>query len=399
VRAVLRLQELMRPYAVTSPTHLSGLDSLRWYSALAVIITHVELHKRYHGLANVWDSVWIQNLGPAGVYFFFALSGFLITWLLKKERANALSTVLPSFYRRRAWRILPLYYLLVVLGFLVLPQFSAFAYPEGMSAGPNASELVAFVSAQPHVASSFLQRVPNISHLWSIGVELTFYSFWPLMVLRSRNLNRSIVVFIAGILTVKASLLLLGPALFHDPQPFFHFAATLKFECMAVGAWFALRKGQRMESLLSHPRTVWFALAAIPPVFLLYGTRLDNVVHLPLSVLFGIIVSGVAFSPGPPARFLDNRVSNYLGRISYGIYCYHVACISLVLNVFPVRTLGTIWGNLILYLCVLLLTTTVSAISFEFFELPISRRARKVISVSPQVTQSISSTSHKSSAA
>jgi len=221
VRAVLRLQELMRPYAVTSPTHLSGLDSLRWYSALAVIITHVELHKRYHGLANVWDSVWIQNLGPAGVYFFFALSGFLITWLLKKERANALSTVLPSFYRRRAWRILPLYYLLVVLGFLVLPQFSAFAYPEGMSAGPNASELVAFVSAQPHVASSFLQRVPNISHLWSIGVELTFYSFWPLMVLRSRNLNRSIVVFIAGILTVKASLLLLGPALFHDPQPFF----------------------------------------------------------------------------------------------------------------------------------------------------------------------------------
>ncbi len=389
----------MRPGTVTSSTHLSGLDSLRWYSALAVIITHVELHKRYHGLANVWDSVWVQNLGPAGVYFFFALSGFLITWLLQKERMKPLSTVLPNFYRRRGFRILPLYYLLVVLGFLVLPRFSLFAYPDEMSTGPQVPEFFAFVSAQPHVASSFLQRVPNISHLWSIGVELTFYCFWPFVVLRSRNLNRSIVAFIAAILTVKASLLLLGPILFHNPQPVFHFAATMKFECMAVGAWFALATGKRMESLLAHPWTVWLAAAAVPPVFLLYGTRLDNVVHLPLSVLFGIIVSSTAFSPGSPVRFLDNRISNYLGRISYGIYCYHVLCISLVLNVLPVKALGTTWGNILLYSGVLLLTTAVSAISFEFFELPISRRGRKVISASPQVKQSISSTSHTSSAA
>ena len=375
-----------------SRTYLSGLDSLRWYTAFAVIITHVELHKRYHGLSNVWDSKWVQNFGPAGVYFFFTLSGFLITWLLQKERTRPLNSVLPDFYRRRGLRILPLYYLLVLLGFFVLPQFSVFSSSGETSAGVQVPEFVAFVSAQPHVASAFLNRVPNISHLWSIGVELTFYCFWPILLLRARNVNRSILAFIIGILTVKASLLLIGPIFFHNPQPLFHFAATLKFECMAVGAWFALTPGKRMAPLLENPRTIWFAAAAIPPVFLLYGTRLDNVAHLPLSVLFGTIISSTAFCSGSPVRYLDNRFSNYLGRISYGIYCYHVLCITVVLKTLPMKNLATTWGNVLLYSGVLFLTIAVSAISFEFFESPISRRARKYLSASPQAKQSASCT-------
>ncbi|MEO2036281.1 MAG: acyltransferase family protein, partial [Planctomycetaceae bacterium] len=227
---------------------------------------------------------------------------------------------------------------------------------------------------------------------WCIGVDLTLYCFWPFLLLRSRNVNRSIVVFIAGILTVKASLLLIGPLLFHNPQPVFHLAATLKFECMAVGAWFALPAGKRTKSSLANPWTVWFAAAAVPPVFLLYGTRLDNVAHLPLSVLFGIIISSTAFCSGSPVRFLDNRISNYLGRISYGIYCYHVLCISLVLNMLPMKNLGAIWGNVFLYSGTLFLTTAVSAISFKVFELPIARRARRHVSALPQAKKSVSCT-------
>ncbi|MEO2012810.1 MAG: acyltransferase [Fuerstiella sp.] len=361
-----------------SSAYLSGLDSLRWYSAFAVIITHVELRKKYEGLSNVWDSAWVQNLGPAGVYFFFTLSGFLVTWLLQKERTQPLSTVLPDFYRRRGYRILPLYYFLVLLGFLVLPQFNVFGYSDEPLVRTHAAEFVAFISAQPHFASAFLQRVPNISHLWSIGVELTFYCFWPILILRSKNLKRTILTFCFAVVAIKVALLILGPFLFLNPHPVFHFAATLKFECMAIGAWFALPHGNRMSRILDASVSAWVAMAAVPLVFLLYSTRLDDVAHLPLSVVFGVIIRSAAFTTGSPIRFLDYRASAYLGRISYGIYCYHVVGITLMLNLKPMEKYGNVQGNLFLYCGTLIFTIAVSSASFHFFELPISRRARNV---------------------
>jgi peptidoglycan/LPS O-acetylase OafA/YrhL len=50
--------------------HFANLDTLRWFSALAVIVTHVELIKAQHGIVNSWSHVVVQNLGPVGVYFF-----------------------------------------------------------------------------------------------------------------------------------------------------------------------------------------------------------------------------------------------------------------------------------------------------------------------------------------
>lgn len=360
----------------TTHSHLRGLDSLRWYSAFAVIITHVELHKGYHGLENVWQSRWVQNLGPAGVYFFFTLSGFLVTWLLAGKGKKPEADLLPSFYRRRAFRILPLYYFMVLLGFFVLPSFEVFQYPDGATPRVFSSEFVAFASAQPHVASAYLGRAQNISHLWSIGVELSFYVIWPFLLISSRNLPRSIVRFVLAVLLIKASLFLVAPRLLEHPQQIFHLAATLKFECMAIGSWFATESRSSLQKLLLHPLSVWVAAALVPLVFLFYGTALDDICHLPLSILFGVIIRNAAFGQSSPIQLLDNRVTQYLGQISYGVYCYHVLFITATLNLMQFSAMDGP-RNLILYTMVISSTIVCSALSFHFLEQPLTRYGRR----------------------
>ena len=66
--------------------YFKNLNGLRFFAALAVIIHHVEQYKSIYGYENYWETNLIKNLGNLGVQFFFVLSGFLITFLLMKEK-------------------------------------------------------------------------------------------------------------------------------------------------------------------------------------------------------------------------------------------------------------------------------------------------------------------------
>src|ERR1044071_5481753 len=93
--------------------YFPGLNGLRFLAASAVIITHVELLKGVLGLPNHWKNPVLFNLGGLGVYFFFVLSGFLITYLLLSEKNMTGHISIKKFYFRRIFRIWPIYYLLV----------------------------------------------------------------------------------------------------------------------------------------------------------------------------------------------------------------------------------------------------------------------------------------------
>ena len=81
--------------------YFPGLNGLRFLSALAVIITHVELMQDKLGLENLWDNLLIHNLGVIGVCFFFVLSGFLISYIMIEDRVSFKSFSVKSFYLRR----------------------------------------------------------------------------------------------------------------------------------------------------------------------------------------------------------------------------------------------------------------------------------------------------------
>lgn len=105
--------------------YFEGLDVLRAIAAILVIVHHFELTiNREFATANeigIIQNAAIHIIGKRGVHVFFMLSGFLITLLLIKEKSKLGKVALGKFYMRRIFRIWPLYFLTVGIGFFVLP--------------------------------------------------------------------------------------------------------------------------------------------------------------------------------------------------------------------------------------------------------------------------------------
>src|SRR5215212_2881474 len=139
-----------------SGVHFPGLNGLRFFAAMAVAVSHVELMKQYHDLPNAYDHPAVYELGRLSVTLFFVLSGYLITYLLLAERKATNTIAVRNFYIRRILRIWPLYYLIVLLAFFLFPRLGFMRVPtftEGM-ASTFSRTLPLFVFFLPQVALS-----------------------------------------------------------------------------------------------------------------------------------------------------------------------------------------------------------------------------------------------------
>jgi peptidoglycan/LPS O-acetylase OafA/YrhL len=123
---------------------------------------------------------------------------------------------------------------------------------------------------------------------------------------------------------------------------------------------------------------------AIPAIVLLTPAKLYSALYLLFSVPFLVIILNVATNPTCVYR-LQGRVLNYLGKISYGIYMYHLICIAFVFHVldywidFPLRLEG--WHSALLYAFSIPLTLGVSALSYHYLEYPFIRKKRTFTTV------------------
>ena len=143
------------------------LDGLRGLAVLMVMAYHSfayeMVREQWGGFTRIL--VWVTNLGWLGVDLFFVLSGFLITGVLLRTRQHA--RYLSNFYWRRALRILPLYFLVLLVIGLCYANAGRFVL------------LSAFFLA--NLVSLF--GVPLVyGPLWSLAVEEHFYLFWPWVV-------------------------------------------------------------------------------------------------------------------------------------------------------------------------------------------------------------------------
>src|SRR5436189_6466393 len=96
--------------------HLKGLNGIRTIAALSVVLSHT--FKRFHEFGLKQSNGW--DFAIFGVTMFFTLSGFLITFLLLKEKETFSDINIKSFYVRRILRIWPLYYLYLIIVLAVL---------------------------------------------------------------------------------------------------------------------------------------------------------------------------------------------------------------------------------------------------------------------------------------
>lgn len=358
----------------TKQVYFKGLNGLRFFAALAVIITHIELIKGAFGMKNVWKNPIIFNLGGLGVYFFFVLSGFLITYLLLAEKSQFNHINIKSFYLRRVLRIWPLYYLVLILGFFILPHFDYFKIPylEKSFSDNFTQNLILYILILPNLAFSIFPAVPNIGQAWSIGVEEQFYIVWPWIISKSKNILKTLVVIIIVLIVIKFIILIIGffykTSAWYEPLKLF--VAMSKFECMAIGgigAYLVFTKHNLLNKI-SHSSNLLLSIIGIPLLIFYTPNLIQDGIHIIYSILFLIIIIHV--SSNQKFQFLENRLFNYLGKISYGLYMYHFMIIPLVLSIYK-KSLANYegsYGNVIIYGLTICLTVFISALSYHFFE-------------------------------
>lgn len=359
-----------------SKVYFSGLNGLRFIAAAAVIITHVELIKRSFGLKSYWSNPLVFNLGSLGVFFFFVLSGFLITYLLLKEKEATQNIKIKEFYIRRVLRIWPLYYLILILGFFVLPHFSQIhiSYLQANFMENYKYDLVMYMFILPNLAFSFFTAVPHIGQSWSIGVEEQFYLFWPWLVKKSKNIIVSASIFIIVLLLIKVMIVLLPATLRQETwyEPLKRFFAMTKLESMAIGslgAYFLFHKKEKILRFIFNRFVFLFSLLLVPILVYFTPAIVQDGIHVVYSVLFLVIIMNVA-SGKKMYIGLENKMFSYLGKISYGIYMYHLMIIPIVLYFYKEMNLkaNLLVENLTVYIAVFVSTILVSAVSYNIIE-------------------------------
>jgi peptidoglycan/LPS O-acetylase OafA/YrhL len=365
--------------------HFPGLNALRFLAALSVIIGHVELIKSIYCIHNFLKVIpfFDNTSGHLGVILFFVFSGFLITYLLLTEKGIYGKVNIKKFYMRRILRIWPLYFLVLLLVFLLIPLILKDPSSNAFFTSKNIiCSLLLYVFFLPNLALQLGIWVPFGTHLWSIGVEEQFYLTWPFLInfFRKKILLILILIFVGVTLlphfidfitnhfTFRTGVLVLL-------KQFSKFFIVAKFNSMAMGgimAWLFYSKKESVLKIINN-RVIEVFIFVITFSLWILGFMPAYFGDEFYSILFSIIILNISTIPKPLIS-LENRFFEYLGKISYGLYMYHWLSIVIVLyilrNFLPLLELpkNAIYYNLLMYPMAIALTIGLSAFSFEIYE-------------------------------
>src|ERR1051326_2011797 len=178
----------------------------------------------------------------------------------------------------------------------------------------------------PNVGFAFGYTIFSIVPLWSVGVEEQFYAFFPWIINKSRKAIKGLVIMILIYMSVKLLLR------FFEHGLFYRLISISSFDSMAIGGIFAWLVFERKKLLdLVYAPMVQIAAWLFFLISLFFkplhlATIIDNEIH---SVIYGIIICNVATNKSTLIR-LQNQQLDYIGKISYGIYVYHMIIICIV---------------------------------------------------------------------
>lgn len=350
--------------------YFPNLNGLRFIAAFLVIIHHIEQLKSISNFENYWGKIpFIGIIGKLGVILFFVLSGFLITYLLLMEEHSFKKISIRKFYVRRMLRIWPLYFLIIILAFFVLPHIDLFTLP-GYGKDVIYSDLLLklflYAIFFPNLVLSLLGIVPYASHTWSIGTEEQYYLVWPIILKYFKKYRIILMLFIIFSYIAFAKIL---SSHYSDILPYKNvikeFWSSFNIDCMAIGGIYAILLFQKSKFLkLILNNTVFYLTVTLVIFLMLKGIYIPYVHYESYSVLFGIIILNFATNDKIKIS-LENKLLNYLGNISYGLYMYHP--IGIVLALAVSISIGFI-TNWLIYPLSFVLTIILAGFSYKYFE-------------------------------
>ncbi|MDX2081326.1 MAG: acyltransferase [Terrimicrobiaceae bacterium] len=336
--------------------YLPQMDGARAIAVLAVVLHHYGVHG-----PDGWD--W----GPIGPVVFFMMSGYLVTKAMLGLRDRVAEPgELVHFHIRRFCRLIPPLYLMIGIGVLF-----------------GLSEFVDHWHWHALFATNFLiasqnEWVGSASHLWSLGVQEQFYVLWPFLVLLAPRKWLVPAFFAAAGMAVVWRL----GCIASDVSPLVRWLLLPgSLDTFAAGALTAVWAARRPVFSLMQKAIMAFVAAGC---FVL-STRmrfipLDSpwaaLVELPEAVFFCWVLIRLLDDSSWPSRLLRWRPLVEVGKLSYGIFVYHI--LAWFLFAPALDRLGMERGQFVAAAMVFSATVVLSAVSYHLIELPATRWARSL---------------------
>lgn len=283
-------------------TYRFEIDSLRALSVLAVLLSHW-----WPGFASP------INWGMVGVYIFFVISGYVISSSLLAEQAQSRGRInIPAFYLRRTFRIWPAYFLLI-----------AYLYFSGKGFGRDS--VVWHLLFLSDIIPVITKEAATPAHLWSLSVEQQFYLLWPILFLNfsKRTFLLACIALILGSIGSRIYFLTAG-----DNYMAALFFLSSNLDCLAAGGLLAAAE-QGMFRLSARAMRAIGIIGSIIIVYIIAlsinGDYLSDAAFTRSAV--AILTCWLLFELQRNrdfARAVSVQPLLLIGKLSYGIYLYHL---------------------------------------------------------------------------
>jgi peptidoglycan/LPS O-acetylase OafA/YrhL len=347
--------------------HIVQIDGLRCFAVFGVVIAH-------YILGHVENKFINKIPFGTGVNLFFVISGYLITAILfnkKNDIENGLSNYkneIKNFFAKRVLRIFPLYYITISLLFIF-----------------NFNEVKDYymylVTYTTNIYMTFHNTyIGSRTHLWSLAVEEQFYIIWPFIVLFIKRKYFLFIIFWLLVLSLFSKYYFLNYTYWQLGSNAF---LTSCFDSLSLGALLAylqLYNHAIFEKILDK-RILLFLIVSYAFLFITPG-----ILSLSLKSLFNNFYTSVIYFymvgiaaqnkfSGFVSYCLENKISLYFGKISYGIYIIHNFMPEMFYKFFARKLPPTddYSVKVIYWIC---LTLMLSSISWFLIEKPILKMKR-----------------------
>ncbi|MDB5112433.1 MAG: acyltransferase 3 [Mucilaginibacter sp.] len=354
----------------TNNNYVPELDGFRAIAIISVMLYHFEK----------------LSVGWLGVQFFFVLSGYLITrgLVIEKKKIKKFGGYIKVFYFKRILRIFPIYFLYVIC-FLLFCYFTGDILTAKGAFIPLVTYTMNIYALMPHTVN-----LAAVGYLWSLSAEEQFYLVWPLIVFFVPDFIFKKVLYAIILLIPVCRLIMFYMVLNHgkttDYAGLFVYINTLsQFDAFAIGALVVCLTDIKVKNTFSLRKGVFFAVV----IFLIvgevnlyltnktlsrdittFGYRIAMVNNYQYVWGYTLINTLAAFAIfvivyyKNVIPFLKNKVLVYVGKISYGMYIFHMP-ILVALDGF--KNKGVLAG-VIRFILYFIITLLVSHFSFKYFE-------------------------------
>jgi peptidoglycan/LPS O-acetylase OafA/YrhL len=293
------------------------MDGFRCLAVLAVMVAHyikpIYQNEIFHRLP--WGS---------GVTLFFVISGFLITRILLniKEKSEGKDNTpwysIRSFYIRRSLRIFPIYYLTLIVLYLINSEMAVKYLPW----------LATYtINIKMALDNTY---VGNISHFWSLAVEEQFYLGWAFLIIFIPRKYTLRMIIATIIISISYKYFLYA---FTDRWMGINSLTMSNMDQLGLGALLAYLFNYKNELVKKLSRMNWLLILLTIIFIFLYIFPAPETFHVILKKYKATFVAILSFLllakasmnsyKGVTAFLLENKVSVYIGKISYGLYIYH----------------------------------------------------------------------------